>query len=221
MRDAVSVNPPSQTLKLVIFTPPNVQEADRALAWLERQHQVLSGGVRPILLLDAADTGLREVATRRARTPEAGVWLTAWGSEMLRIHLHNIEKNDLDTKPHRAAILKETGGIPTETINLVSAIVQADAPEEVIAGWKAALRNVAEITAGLVGPVLAAVDEVRKRDDYQAMDELIRESHGPDLLTIGPDLVAMGLISGWNHAAHRIRRSALGNLIAERIELRE
>ena len=58
-----------------------------------------------------------------------------------------------------------------------------------------------------------AIEDMPAPDDYQAMDDLIRESFSVDLVTVGPDLVAMGLIAGWNHVAHCIRRSALGNLI--------
>lgn len=217
LRDALSGTVPAQELKLVVYTPQNADEARKALDWLERRHLVLSGAVRPVLLLDAADRDMREMATRRARTPDDGVWLAAWGSEMLRIHLHNIEKTDLDSKARRAAILKATGGIPTETIQLVREVSRTEDPEGVIARWKPSLRILAEIAGGQIGCALAVIDEAKRREDYQAMDELILGEAGIDLFSIGPDLVAMGLISGWNHEAHRIRRSALGNLVAERI----
>ena len=63
-----------------------------------------------------------------------------------------------------------------------------------------------------------SIEEPRNAGDYIALDELIREEVGSDLTTIGPDLVAMGLVSRWNHKAHRIRRSALGDLIFRRMQ---
>jgi len=195
----------TQALRVVIYRPDNAQEAERALNWLGQRDKVLDGLVRPVLLLDAADAALREIATRRF---DEAVWLIAWGSEMLRIHLHNIEKEgtDLDTPSRRAAILQATGGIPTETTNLVRALVNAEEPDGVIAGWKAGLHNIAEIASGPVGRSLVIIEEAKKRDDYVAIDELLRETVGTDLVTIGPDLVAMGLISRWNSKTYSIRR---------------
>ena len=93
----------------------------------------------------------------------------------------------------------------------------SDDPDGVIARWKPSVGKIAEATSadldGSIWNVLGAIEDMPAPDDYQAMDDLIRESFGVDLVTVGPDLVAMGLIAGWNHVAHRIRRSALGNLI--------
>ena len=42
-----------------------------------------------------------------------------------------------------------------------------------------------------------------------------REETGTDLVTLGPDLVATGLLSDWSAAARRIRLSAFGRLLCQ------
>lgn len=215
LRQAVTRTVAADELRLVCYTPQSGRGAQQALEYLERRHEVLSGAVRPVLLLDAADRELREMAIRRARAPEEGIWLAAWGSEMLRVLLNNLESN-LDSKPFRTAVLEATGGVPSDTIQLVKEIVHGG-DATAVARWKPPARNLAEIGAGPIGIALKIIDEARRREDYLAMDELVLGEAGVDLLSIGPDLVAMGLVSGWNHAAHTIRRSALGALIADRM----
>ena len=112
---------------IVLFTPTTEREARNVLGYLDKQIKVLSGDLRPILLFDAANPQFRDLAIRRS---EDAVWLAAWGAEMLRVHLHNIESN-LDSRARRELILDATGGIPAETIKLVSAMQKADDPDEV------------------------------------------------------------------------------------------
>jgi hypothetical protein len=66
--------------------------------------------------------------------------------------------------------------------------------------------------ADLEGLVLVEADT--SPEDYQAMNELIRDAVGADLVDIGPDLVAMGRVGRRSHDTHRIERSPLGELIA-------
>jgi hypothetical protein len=213
------VLPNRDALRIVVYTPAGSTAAKKALDWLATQHAVLAGRVRPIVVLDAADPGQRELAVPRR---ESTVWLTAWGSEMLRVHLHNIEKDgsDLDTRGLRDAILMATGGIPIEVTRLVGAVTNAENPDAVIADWTPSSHGMPEIVDSTIGRVLALIDEETLGDDYATLDQLVLENVGSDLLTIGPDLLAMGLASEWNPKARRLRRSALGGLIALQIERR-
>jgi hypothetical protein len=46
----------------------------------------------------------------------------------------------------------------------------------------------------------------------------MREDLGFDLVDVGPDLLASGLVATWDPEHGHIRRSALGNLVAKRVE---
>jgi len=157
---------------------------------------------------------INNLATRRA---EDAVWLAAWGAEMLRVHLHNIEC-DLDSRARRAKILAVTGGIPSEVVKLVNAMHRSDDPDAVAEAYTARISSISSITSGPLGRALVIIEETHIADDYLAMNELLRENIGQDLSGIGPDMLAMGLISGWNPTAYHVRRSALGALIVALIE---
>ncbi|MEP2184681.1 hypothetical protein, partial [Roseibium sp.] len=62
------------------------------------------------------------------------------------------------------------------------------------------------------------IEDTDRPGDYEALNDIIREDTGADLITHGPDLLATGMITTWNPKAKRIRRSAFGELLAARIE---
>lgn len=123
-----------------------------------------------------------------------------------------------ETEPSSAAILAATGGIPSEITGLVREARFADDRDAPIARWKPVFDKVTAATAGAADDrfwkVFLLVESDPKPEDYLAMNDLIRDATGADLVNIGPDLVAMGLVIGWNHAVHRIQRSALSDLLA-------
>ncbi len=203
----------AQNPVIIVFMPRSNREAHDALTWLERQPRVLNKQARTLLLLDAADPEMRDIATRRR---EQSQFLAAWGAEMIRIHLSHIEKVELDTKPMRAAILVATGGIPSETIKLISAMQVAEDPLEVAHEWKVTFRMPAGLLIGPLGKALSILD-MGDDGDPKTFNELLREHAGGDLVDIGPDLVATGLASWFNKKAGRIRRSALGDLLAKQM----
>ncbi len=92
------------------------------------------------------------------RSRKEGIWLAAWGSEMLRVLLNNLESN-LDTTAFRAAVLKATGGVPADTIQLVREVIHTR-DESAIERWKPKLRNLAVITAGAIGTALKIVERL-------------------------------------------------------------
>ncbi|KOF13186.1 hypothetical protein AC244_32095 [Ensifer adhaerens] len=212
LRNAVEKNKGNMSrLTVVIRMPDNSRDAETEIGWIERQSKVIDGDVRPIILLDASNEKMRGIATGRPETTE---FLQAWGAEMLRIHLHNFDLTSFDTPAQRAAILSATGGIPTDTIKLVNQMEFSDDPDAVVRKWTPSSRFADRLTSGTLGRALSAIEEVTNPGDYDAINDLIRDMTGADIVSIGPDLLATGLIAGWNHKARSIRRSALGELVA-------
>lgn len=201
--------------RVIVHRPASAAEANEELAWLERQPSVLDGQVRPILLLDAADAEMRALANRREEQTE---FLSPWGAEMLRVHLSNIDHTEIDTSDLRDEILMTTGGVPAETIKLVAQLARPQNEyADVFAGWKTSMRVPDSITRGSLGKALSLVEKTERPGDYEALNDLIREETGADLITHGPDLVATGMITTWNPKAWRIRRSAFGDLLASKV----
>ncbi|MEO9629433.1 MAG: hypothetical protein ABJG14_03230 [Sulfitobacter sp.] len=202
--------------KIIIHVPASAAEANEELTWLERQPAVLDGQIRPILLLDAADPEMRALANRREQQTE---FLAPWGAEMLRVHLSNIDHTQLDTPDLRQKILEKTGGIPADTVKLVAQLAHPHNEQgDVFANWKPVIRIPEAIARGAIGKALILIEDTDRPGDYEALNDIIREDTGADLITHGPDLLATGMITTWNPKAKRIRRSAFGELLAARIE---
>ncbi|MCP1169387.1 hypothetical protein [Limimaricola litoreus] len=201
--------------RIIVHTPTSAAQANEELGWLERQPAVLDGQVRPILLLDASDPEMRALANRREQQTE---FLAPWGAEMLRVHLSNIDHTELDTPDLRTKILSATGGIPGDTVKLVAELAR---PRGTIAdtfeSWSANIRVPDAIARGAIGKALALIEDTKDPGDYEALNDIIREETGADLVTHGPDLLATGLITTWNPKTKRIRRSDFGELIASRL----
>ena len=81
--------------------------------------------MRPLVILNAADLEMQSIANRRG---DQAQFLTAWGAEMPRVHLDQVEKTDLDTPAHRETILAATGGMPAEILKLIRQMALADDP---------------------------------------------------------------------------------------------
>lgn len=183
------------------------------ISWLEGQPRVLDNQVRPVIILDAADRDMRELASRRH---EQSQFLTAWGAEMIRVHLHHIEKTELDFPPLRNAILKAAGGIPTGTVRLIREMRIASDPMQVAADWSASLRIPPDILKGKLGTALGIL-ALCDAGDYEACNDLMREHVGHDLVDIVPDFLAAGLVCNWQPQSGRVRLSALGDAVAVRM----
>ena len=157
---------------------------------------------------------MREIANTRC---EQSQYLAAWGAEMVRVHLHHIEKSDLDTPQYRDAILKASGGVPSETVKLIREMRTATDPMKVARDWTTSFKIAPGILRDSIGQALLMLDML-DGGGYEALNELMREDLGFDLVDIGPDLVACGLIASWEPESGHVRRSALGNRVARRIE---
>ena len=62
------------------------------------------------------------------------------------------------------------------------------------------------------------VENIADAGDYDALDDMIRETIGGDLITHGPDLLATSLVTTFSPKTKRVRRSAFGDLLAKQIE---
>lgn len=199
---------------ILVFAPESAKEAHDALAWLERQPQVINKQVRPLILLDAAETEMRDIATRR---PDQSQFLSAWGAEMIRIHLSQIEQVELDTQQLRNAILNSTGGVPSEVIKLIAEMRLSYDPLEAATTWKATIKVPASLLGGPLGQVLTMFD-MDDGDDQETFNELLRGETGVDLVDVGPDLLATGLASYSKSKGGRLGRSALGDFLSRQID---
>lgn len=200
---------------VLIHKSAGAAKAVEELSWLERQKEVLDGHIRPIILLDAADSDMRALAIRRSDQSE---FLGAWGAEMVRVHLSNIERSELDVVQIRDRILAATGGIPSDVVKLVSALHQSPSSEDVFTTWQPSLKASDPIVKGRLGHVLAMIEETTSMGDYEALDDMLRETFGADLISLGPDLSATGLITTWAPKTGRISKSALGHLVTRMLD---
>ncbi len=199
---------------IVVFEPPSAEEAEDAIIGAEDSPRVIEGRVRPVILLDAADDVMRDLANRRR---DQSQFLTAWGAEMIRVHLDSIGGSALDTRPLRKAILDASGGIPTEAVKLIEEMSSSSDPAAVAESWKVGDELPRSILEGPLGKALHVLDLADGGDD-ESLDDLLREEVGCDWVTIGPDLMASGLIANWNakQSSHN-QRSALGDLVMRMI----
>lgn len=212
MRRALERAPrPGGPMKIILRQPASACEAEEEIDWLEQRTELLGSEnvLRPIFILDAADPEMREVATRRR---DAAELLRPWGEEMIRFHLHNIEHTELDSRALRQRILAATGGIPSETITLIKALYSADDQETAFSEWSTGARFPKDLSKGDLVRALGVIEDTEDAETYDVINDLLREETGKDIITLGPDLVATGLVAVWSARSHRIRVSALGRM---------
>lgn len=194
---------------VVFFTPENAGQTDEVIRWAERQPSVIDHRVMPILLLDAADRDKRDIATARMGQAQ---FLKSWGEEMVRMHLHQVEQMELDTKTIRSEIMHATGGVPAEVVKLIRELRRQNDPVDFVKGWRASINAPKGLFQNAEGKALRLMD-LYDGKDYGTFNELVLDETGKDLVSVGPDLVAMGLLSAWSPQDERIRRSELGSLL--------
>lgn len=202
-------DPSGSTKSVVFFAPEDAAQADEVIRWAERQPSVIDHRVMPILLLDAADQDKRDIATARI---EQAHFLTPWGEEMVRMHLHQVEQMELDTKAIRKEIMRATGGVPAEVVKLIRELRRQNDPLAFVKNWRVSLNAPNGLFLTAEGKALKLLD-LYDGKDYGTFNDLVLDETGKDLISVGPDLLAMGLLSAWNPQEGRIRRSVLGSLL--------
>ena len=195
---------------VLLHRPMTAEEAQDDLRWLETQGAVIDGHAVPVILLNAADEGMRDLATKRREETE---FLSPWGAQMLRVHLDHIEEGGFDRRDARTAILQKTGGVPHVVVDHVEALRRGHGIDQDSTERSASVEELRTIVGGKLLQVLSLVEETSCPDDYDALNDLVRDGTGRDLECHGPDLLAIGLVSTWSHAKKTIVRSALGGLL--------
>ena len=201
-----------KSVRVIVRRPATAREAKDEIFRLEQSGDLLDSA-RAILLLfilDAANPDMREIAARRGKVSEL---LRPWGEEMIRIHLHNMEYTDLDQRKLRQPILEQTGGIPSDIIELIQAIHDGDDTDAVFSEWASGVTLPEELIEGVLGSAIELIEDADDPEMYSFVNELVREQTGNDLLTLGPDLVATGLLANWSARRQRIRVSAFGWMV--------
>lgn len=206
--------PQDRSMSLLFYTPSTGQEAAQVLAFAEKQPNVLNRVIRPVLLLDAADNEMRGLAIRRGSQSQ---FLAPWGAEMIRVHLSQCEWPELDTPDLRSAILAAIGGLPGPTLKLIEAMHLSDNPLETAREWEPGVKLPEHLRAGVLGRSMSIL-MMDDGGDYETLNELMIEEIGQDLVSIGPDLIATGLVSEWRPKAGRVRSSALGQFISTHLQ---
>ena len=208
------VHPSAAGVTILIYEIDTVDEANAALTWLETQQMVLNHMVRPLILFNASNPALRALAIRRKDQTQ---FLSPWGAEMIRVHLDNIEKTNLDTPELRAAILDATGGIPTEVTALINDMANAENPSAVVENWKP---NIKLPDGFLNDTEKYALWVLNETDDFKFNNEMLIERTGTDFESIGPDLQAFGLIAPGNHINGQYQLSVFGRMFIRLYETR-
>ena len=188
-------------------------EAKTLLDWLAGQKAVLDNTIRPVIVLSAANPNLRALAIRRH---EQSQFLSPWGAEMIRVHLHDCEQTGLDTPELRQAILSATGGIPTEVTSLISEIRDLNQPAEQVKNWTVKAQLPEEFMSDDVACALWFLNE---DGDFETKNYLLRERTHKDFEMIGPDLQATGLVTRRPQRENPYHLSALGRLIAKTVKI--
>ena len=206
-------------VKILLHRPQSADDAHKKIVWMDRQEAVLDGRILPIILLNAGDEDERALAIRLGESVE---FLSAWGVDMLRVHLNNIEQSELDTKEMRENIMSKTGGIPADVVEFVAELARTGDPKIVFGNWEGRCLDVKESLDPVIAAAVLNLGDVEtlEKEDYHLLDELIREEAGADLATLGPDLFAIGLLSKWNPKRYVIQASALGRYGASQLAKR-
>lgn len=214
--NAVRSGPKSaHTLPVVVYAAP-AANLDEILVFLDRRvPAVTEGKVRPVLLLDATEDHARNIALRR----DAEI-LRPWGLDMLRTFLELAEETPLD-RPHiTRALLEHAAGLPDEIVRTVRALHNAEDP---LAALAALPRPDTDLLSHLSARMRTAITILAEAQDlagedatmlYELADSDVRSATKADLETIGPDLMALGLLDQFSASKKRVRLSALGKHLA-------
>lgn len=201
-----------KSVRVIIRRPTTAREAEDEISRLEQSGDLLdpARGILLLFVLDSADSDMREIAARRRELSEL---LRPWGEEMIRVHLDNMEYTVLDHRKLRQRILEQTGGVPSDIIELIQAIHNGDDTDAVFSVWASGVTLPEELIDGVLGSAIEVIEDADGPEAYSFVNELVREQTRNDLLTLGPDLVATGLLADWSAKRQRIRVSALGRMV--------
>lgn len=192
----------------------NGKVVEKLINFTERLSAIKEGSIKSILVLDAVDNEMRQLAIRRN-----AIMLRPWGEDMLRTYLNLVEISDIsDTEDIRESILSRTGGIPNEIVQLVSMIKKGKVVESVEV---AQVGNIARSdhrlsqAVSILVEAQSMIDEDRKNIEiaYEIASQEIRNKTGVELDTIGYDLLALGALDAFV-PGRNFRTTYFGRLLA-------
>ena len=201
-------------LKVVICSQ-KISVSNNLIDFTENQSPVLAGTVRPILVLDALQPELRELAIRRG-----AISLRPWGEEMLRTYLQQVEMPVSDDLWE--VVLLKTGGVPDY---VVKALVEIRESSE---SYIRAAENLDTFQAeGIIednDTFVKALDEISQAQSmldekgaivsqiYDLVDQEIRLKTSVDFEAVGYDLLALGALDIFEPKG-KFRITYLGRLL--------
>ena len=202
-------------IKVVVFYPKD-ELSDQLIGFADSQALVSLGNIRPILIIDASNSKLREIAINRD-----AVLLRPWGEEMLRSYLEFVEGSPRDRICE--CILDKTGGIPDSILRLLSDLRKSSGEQfrelenmqPIQVDDIADDGDVPKITKLLYDVQrMANEDSVGVNHLYDSVREQIRSEVDTDLDTIGRDLMILGILDVFDPKKKNFRITHFGRLIA-------
>ena len=193
----------------------NPDEIERLVKFADGHPKIINCAVRPVFLVEATDKRLRQLAARRN---EGCVYLSPWGMDMLRMHLHQIEApTELDTQETRHRILEATGGVPGQVVDAVERLIRAEDRAVVLEeldGMFPLPQNLRDKNLAVSLEPLFATDSP---DLYALLNEDVKDRLDMDLETLVPDLQAMGIVERWSPQRGMFAPSALGEFLRRQV----
>lgn len=217
MRDSLK---DSSELKIVIFDSIFDIEHD-LVDFAEKQSLVTDGRVRAVLVIDPTNANLSADIICSSLT------LRPWGNDMLRNYLEQVEQED--EEDYCDLIMNKTGGVPDSIVRILKDVVTGDGSRltqvkdsqgTIVKGiYKD--EKIVRATFWLYQYRSMIKSDAEKGDAYDCANQEIRKEIGVDLVTIGYDLLALGILDAFEPQEKTFSITPLGNMLARQEEQRE
>ena len=202
--------------KNVVSYRPTRNEIDQLIRYTQDSPEILEGKIRLVIVLDAIDPYLRDIAIRFN-----AIVVKPWGGEMFRIFLEIIEEPEF--KGLREKVLEKTGGIPDEIVRVIAVLNKSEDPEQELENIKISLEPIKLIGSDLIGAtkqlleVNSLNDDNREENQIELFDlaiEDLRKELNLDLETVGHELRVLGILDQFLPNEKKFKISYLGRLIS-------
>lgn len=207
-------------LKIVIFD--SILDIEHDLVdFAERQSLVTDGKVRAVLVIDPSHANLNADIICSSLT------LRPWGNDMLRNYLEQIEQED--EEDYCDLIMKKTGGVPDSIVRVLKDVVTGDGSRltQVEQSQGTIVKDiykdekVVRATFWLYQYRSIVKSDAERGEAYDCANQEIRKEIGVDLLTIGYDLLALGILDAFEPQEKIFSITPLGNMLARQEEKKE
>ena len=212
-RKAFEAKPVSSGMLKVVFYrhTGTAADAEKVMRLAADATRVKRGQVRPIIILDAGQKENRDFATRPLYSSE---FLFPWGPDALRMHLRQIEATDLDLPEIRDRILAVTGGIPSHVVETVSQLRNASDRMGLLDRLDLPIHNDHLPDMPDLAQVLDWLSDYNNdhasKEQLDGLNEMLSDGVGQDLVSLGPDLQAIGLLKEGYKEHYQIELTSLG-----------